>query len=118
MAWEGAGMTWVWAGTECSRTNRERRCLTRVCAGGHEYSLWFVGLCRIVSISVDGGMGAVLRELDAAGGIPAFAGMTWEGAGMAWVSVVVAWEGAVVAWEGAVMAWEGAVMAWVSVVMA
>ena len=110
MTWEGAvmtvvgaGMAWVWAGTECSRTNRERRCLAR--AGGHEFSLWFVGLCRIVSISVDGGRGAVLRELGAAGGIPAYAGMTWEGAVMAWEGVVMAWVGVVMRRAGGQCGW-------------
>ncbi len=27
---------------------------------GHEFSLWFVGLCWIVSIFVDGGLGALM----------------------------------------------------------
>ena len=42
MTWEGVGMTWEGA-------------VARACA--HEFPLWFVGLCRIVSISVDGELG-------------------------------------------------------------
>ena len=41
----GAGMMWVGV-VVLTRVTRE-----------HEFSLWFVGLCRIVSISIDGGRG-------------------------------------------------------------
>ena len=64
------------------RNPAECRCLARVRTGGHEFSLWFVGLCWIVSNSVDGGRGRLFGSLDAAGWIPAFAGMTWESVGM------------------------------------
>ena len=47
----------TWAQIQVEGTGTERRCLACAHTGGREFSLWFVELCRIVSISAEGEFG-------------------------------------------------------------
>ena len=65
-----------------------------------------VGFCRILSGFVEfcrrREEGRLFVGLDA-GGIPAYAGMTWVGAGMTWVVVGMMGVSVVMTWVGVVM---------------
>ena len=73
----------------------------------HEFLSDFVGFCRFSSGFVEG---RLFGGLGAAGWIPAYAGMTWEGAGMTWVGVGMTWVGVGMTWVGVGMAWVNVVM--------